>query len=147
MSSKKKQCLSCRNWYQDYLTNLSLICNQCQGIYWIYGYRCQDFLKIGYSKNLVNRLANLQVQSPFPISIVYSRLVVGKTLARFVEGEVHKSLKSRRITGEWYIWDDLLLQDLCESVSEVFAMHCLDFQHLENQYLKEQEKNNQAGAD
>ncbi len=57
--------------------------------------------KIGIAQDIKQRLCDLQVSSPIKLKIAYA-LRVPYAKARFFEGRIHKILKNRRLSGEWF---------------------------------------------
>jgi transcriptional regulator with XRE-family HTH domain len=75
-------------------------------IYFVqYGY--DGPIKIGYAKNIRNRLAFLQVASPFDL------ILIGQIEGdRSYERKLHRKFKKSRLTGEWFTPTDDLIEFL-----------------------------------
>lgn len=65
---------------------------------YVYLLKCADKYKIGYSKNVKRRIAELDTR-PFKLELLFA---VYSTKARKIEGEIHNKLSSYREAGEWY---------------------------------------------
>ena len=81
------------------------ICNT-KTLYMIYliSYDNQ-FLKIGYTKNINKRLCQLQVSSPVKLEVLH--LIDGNTI---LEKELHVLFKDLRTSGEWFSFDNSILE-------------------------------------
>jgi len=67
----------------------------------IYFIRQNEEVKIGYTQNIETRLADLQVASPFELSVM---LLIEGDLE--LESELHRTFEDYRIRGEWYWLND-----------------------------------------
>ena len=56
-----------------------------------------NFWKLGYTKNIKNRIKNLEQGCPFRLHLVYAI-----EASQSEEKKLHKSLKDYQIKGEWY---------------------------------------------
>lgn len=65
----------------------------------LYIFRCQEFCKIGITKNVFGRMNALECVNPFEIEIA---LYVGVKEARALEKEAHIRLKDKRHRKEWF---------------------------------------------
>jgi hypothetical protein len=65
----------------------------------LYFIRCGDAVKIGRTTNIVQRLANMQVNNPHEIDCLLLLKGQGKE-----EGRWHKRFKHHRVRGEWFRW-------------------------------------------
>ena len=61
-----------------------------------------DRFKIGHSNNPEGRCQKIRQQSPFPISLVCSYMVIN---AHECEQKLHKMFSHRRIHGEWFVFE------------------------------------------
>lgn len=61
-------------------------------------------VKIGVAKDPRNRLADLQVGSPYPLRL----LCVFRTIVAY-ESELHRTLRDYRLSGEWFEPHPLIL--------------------------------------
>ena len=64
--------------------------------------------KVGISKNPQRRLKNLQTGSPYPLKI-HSLTETCITKTKLLETVIHRHLKFKRTSGEWF---DVPLEDL-----------------------------------
>lgn len=71
---------------------------------YVYLMRCQDFYKIGFSKNVERRQKQLDTR-PFPLDIISK---VYSEIAFDVEQEIHQKLEDFRVEGEWYSFDEFI---------------------------------------
>jgi len=60
-------------------------------------------IKIGYAKNVEKRLSDLQVASPFTLSVVASIPVGSKKQAEKMEAWFHDRFYRKHIRGEWFM--------------------------------------------
>jgi hypothetical protein len=68
---------------------------------YVYLFRCSDFYKIGYSKNVYRRLKQLDTR-PFPLDCIAA---VYSERAWDIEQYIHKAFYSLRAENEWYQFD------------------------------------------
>lgn len=64
-----------------------------------------QFLKIGYTKNITKRLSQLQVSSPVKLEVLH--LIDGNTI---LEKKLHVLFKDLRTSGEWFNFDNSILE-------------------------------------
>ena len=71
----------------------------------VYVLACNDFkyLKIGMTKNLKQRMSNLQSGCPFDLFLF---LTIRTNQPREVETYLHNELSRFRVRGEWYSLND-----------------------------------------
>lgn len=69
---------------------------------YVYLLKCGEFYKIGVSNRTANRIKNLDVGNPYPITIEMSQKVINN---RQVERNLHEKFKNRKIKGEWFKLD------------------------------------------
>jgi hypothetical protein len=62
------------------------------------------FLKIGHTRNINNRLRQLQVSSPVKLEVI--NLIKGDVN---LEKELHNRFKELRVNGEWFVYDAEIL--------------------------------------
>jgi predicted GIY-YIG superfamily endonuclease len=67
--------------------------------------------KIGSSKNVARRVAQLQTASPFPLTL---RHYFAAKNARKVELELHSHFVSRRIRNEWFQLNSQEITSICQ---------------------------------
>ena len=66
---------------------------------YIYIVKCDEYYKIGYSFNVVNRLNSLQGGNPYPLELILVRKLPE---AKYFESVLHNVFKKFRIRGEWF---------------------------------------------
>lgn len=71
---------------------------------YVYLMRCQDFYKIGFSRNVERRHKQLDTR-PFPLDIISK---VYSDIALDVEQEMHKKFGADRVEGERYLFDEFM---------------------------------------
>ena len=76
------------------------------GTVYLIGSRQANLLKIGYTKNLEQRLANLQSKSVHRLEIIKTKL---GTLED--EKDALKKAYRFKLRGEWFNWDDSIVED------------------------------------
>jgi DNA-binding XRE family transcriptional regulator len=64
-----------------------------------------QFLKIGYTKNINKRLSQLQVSSPVKLEVLH--LIDGNVT---IEKKLHVLFKDLRTSGEWFKFDSSILE-------------------------------------
>jgi hypothetical protein len=69
----------------------------------VYLAKCQNYYKIGKSKNPEQRIAEIQTCSPFAIRLIH--ILPAKNMDR-LESNLHKKFDHLRIKGEWFELDD-----------------------------------------
>lgn len=82
----------------------------------LYFIRCGDAVKIGHTRNIVHRLANMQVSSPHEIDCLL--LLRGRG---HEESEWHERFREDRIHGEWFRWTPELSAEIGRLRAEVQA--------------------------
>ena len=65
--------------------------------------------KIGITKDVDRRLKQLQTGAASPLFVITVSADLPPTKARFLERELHRSLRSQRTSGEWFDLDARLL--------------------------------------
>lgn len=60
-----------------------------------------DNLKVGHASNLYLRISNMQVDSPYLVTVPY-HVEVPKVLAARIEKYVHSHFEERWVMGEWF---------------------------------------------
>lgn len=70
---------------------------------YIYFIKVLNYVKIGYTKNLNERLNNIQISNPYPLELLF---VIKND--RNLESSIHKFYKkyNKHYRGEWFIYDD-----------------------------------------
>lgn len=70
----------------------------------------EDFLKIGYAKDVRKRVAQLQTGSPFPLELM------GYIAGNFeTERSIHRECKRQRKFGEWFSIDGPVFHRMLEA--------------------------------
>lgn len=64
---------------------------------YVYFVRCQDFIKIGFTADVPNRLVTLQTSSPFEVDLLLAFAADCKA-----EGALHRKFKHLRHRNEWF---------------------------------------------
>jgi len=64
-----------------------------------------QFVKIGFTKNINKRLSQLQVSSPVKLEVLH--LIEGNVS---LEKELHQKFKDFRTSGEWFNYDSSILE-------------------------------------
>jgi DNA-binding XRE family transcriptional regulator len=64
-----------------------------------------QYLKIGYTKNINKRLIQLQTSSPVKLEVLH--LIDGNVT---LEKELHLLFKDLRTQGEWFIYDNTIIE-------------------------------------
>jgi len=86
---------------------------------YVYLVKCQQFHKIGITKNMENRFVNMQTGNPFPLSVVSSYIF---EKAEPIEWKLHRHFALYLERGEWF-WlsnSDLeSFEDICKKLGGV----------------------------
>jgi DNA-binding XRE family transcriptional regulator len=64
-----------------------------------------QFVKIGFTKNINKRLIQLQISSPVKLEVLH--LIEGNVS---LEKELHQKFKDFRVSGEWFNYDSSILE-------------------------------------
>jgi predicted GIY-YIG superfamily endonuclease len=59
-------------------------------------------VKVGYTSNVKQRLENMQVGSPDPLSVVFTAGPMSKMMAQAVEKDLHSFFRCQHLRGEWF---------------------------------------------
>ena len=100
-------------WFEPIEPSYYIKQSKCRAGY-IYMLRCADKVKIGYSKNVEQRIKQLDVR-PFKIELIFKEY---NDKAYNIEQEIHKCLEDYREEGEWYsnkITEDLV-KDMIQEI-------------------------------
>lgn len=81
---------------------------------YIYLLECGGAYKIGYSKNVKQRMKSLDTR-PFKLNLIYKWY---SDYARTIEGILHRRLSGYRLEGEWYS-SNLPIKTLGDIISEL----------------------------
>lgn len=77
----------------------------------VYIVQIHSFVKIGFASNLYVRISNMQVDSPYPVTVI-SHYEVAKELARRIEKYTHVGFAEHRVSGEWFAISPQDAQDM-----------------------------------
>ena len=95
-----------------------------------------DRFKIGYSNNPEDRRKKIGQQSPFPISLVRSYIVIN---AHECEQKLHKMFSHRRIHGEWFVFES---KDHAKTLlDEFFSNHSSNLEAKQSNNMIEKSRN------
>ena len=79
-----------------------------------YFVRCGDFIKIGQSTKVSNRLSQLQVSNPQPLEL----LLCLPNRMGFREEDLHYRFRNQRQAGEWFLYEGELKNFILEKIKE-----------------------------
>lgn len=68
----------------------------------LYVIRCEDYCKIGTTKNLTERVRTMKAGNPFPLEIIYYGVGEGH-----LEEYWHNHFRDKQHSGEWYLLDTI----------------------------------------
>ena len=71
----------------------------------VYFVRCEDYVKVGYSRDLKTRISDLQVGCPY-----FLELIAAVPGPESLEWIFHTVLRNKRFRGEWFVLDDEMRQ-------------------------------------
>ena len=83
----------------------------------IYLAECQGMYKIGFSNEMYDRRMKLQVNNPFPVSIVYTSDEIQGV--NFVEAALHKKYADKCVRGEWFKLNKTNVKHIRTAVNKV----------------------------
>lgn len=85
--------------------------------HYIYGFRCENYLKIGQSINPSKRMSAFNALVPYEMEMVFQREVPNRMSALAVEAIAIKQLKENdlHIKGEWFHYSPTALQCLSDA--------------------------------
>lgn len=87
----------------------------------LYIAECQGFYKIGFSNDMYDREVKLNVNNPFPVTMVYiSDTIEG---VNFVESALHDRYQSKRVKGEWFTLNKTNVKHIKTAVNKVSKAH------------------------
>jgi len=69
---------------------------------YVYVMRCERFVKVGITSNLKKRLAGLQGENPFRVTLASQFLLADRRYAWLAEQNCHKVMREYRVFGEWF---------------------------------------------
>jgi predicted GIY-YIG superfamily endonuclease len=75
-----------------------------------------NLYKIGYSKNVIQRLATLQTANALELIIVERFFSLN---ARYLEREIHKHYEAQRVRGEWFQLSNDLIKDFIHTINNL----------------------------
>ncbi len=82
----------------------------------IYLIRCEDYYKIGFTKDIEKRMKQLDTR-PFPMDLI---AVKKSKIAFDIEQYIHKAFEPMMVENEWYHFNfSPNDKDFCEFVSEI----------------------------
>jgi hypothetical protein len=71
-------------------------------------------VKIGYAKDVDQRLSNIRMSNPYPVAVIAH---VHIEYPATIEEQLHSRFGNSNIRGEWFAWSPQL-EDTCERVNE-----------------------------
>lgn len=95
--------------------------------------RKPHYLKIGVTGNPIERLKQLQTSNPRPLALWDIRPIKSTENRERFETEIHKLFEKHRVSGEWFVWHDDIMDWAyysilnCYSVEEVMKMSSEDY--------------------
>jgi hypothetical protein len=78
---------------------------------YLYLIQCNEFVKIGISYDVEERLSALQTGNPYPLAILDSFEFAD---AGYIEGILHRKFADARVQGEWFRLTNARLKELTE---------------------------------
>ena len=73
----------------------------------VYFLRCENYVKIGSSVNIEDRVRDLKTGNPFEIEILGAINDNGQAMCGPLETEIHRSLERFRHKNEWFHYDGI----------------------------------------
>ncbi len=89
---------------------------------WVYFIRCEDFIKIGWAKYPLKRMADMQVCNPFPMTLLG---VLGPGPMVEIESYVQQEFKEFRARGEWFRYAGKLKEFLDDGGARPYDPECI----------------------
>jgi hypothetical protein len=72
-------------------------------------------VKIGKANNAQQRLSDLQTGNPNPLKLIHEINCESEEQSFLLEQTLHKKFKKLRISGEWFIYDELLFAEFFDN--------------------------------
>lgn len=103
---------------QDFLNEFSSNedIKDISGFIYLVHIKGSNFYKIGYTKNVIKRLATLQTANALELVIV-ERFFSLK--ARYLEKEIHKYYESQRVRGEWFQFSEEQVKNFVSTINNL----------------------------
>lgn len=83
---------------------------------YIYIVVCGNYTKIGISKNISERMTALQTGNPFPINLVFAKVVED---AENIEKIIHTEYNEFNISGEWFDIEKKQINDIIYYINNI----------------------------
>jgi hypothetical protein len=80
----------------------------------VYILQAGDYIKVGVSNNIKNRINQMQTGNPKKINLIAKRSFNKRSEAFYIEGVIHQFLKDHRQSGEWFCVTPSMFNSLIE---------------------------------
>ena len=70
--------------------------------FYVYGIRCERFVKIGASENPIARLDQMRTGNPYPLELVWLVRLPTRSAAFELESMLHRRFEKHLRRGEWF---------------------------------------------
>ena len=88
--------------------------------HWIYVLKCNEFYKVGITKNIKSRLSTIKTDNPYEITVILKRSSNSLTRALRIEALAHRRLIGWSHWGEWFhINDDKGEEQLAKVIEKI----------------------------
>lgn len=103
---------------QDFLNEFSSnnVIKDISGFIYLVHIKGSNFYKIGYTKNVIKRLATLQTANALELVIVERFFSLN---ARYLEKEIHKYYESQRVRGEWFQFSEEQVKNFVSTINNL----------------------------
>lgn len=88
---------------------------------YVYVFKCNEYYKIGVSKNVEKRLQQLNTQRPYEVCLIYKSSLIEDPYK--VKKQLHKMFEDKRISQEWF---ELNISDI-DDISDYVKTHIEEF--------------------
>lgn len=86
--------------------------NVISGKQFVYIVKCENYIKIGTTNNYKVRLGHIQSHNPFKLEVLAIIVLENETDGYLLESELHKMFSDKRIRGEWFLFDPMVLEHI-----------------------------------
>lgn len=103
---------------QDFLNEFSSNedIKDISGFIYLVHIKGSNFYKIGYTKNVIKRLATLQTANALELVIVERFFSLN---ARYLEKEIHKYYESQKVRGEWFQFSEEQVKNFVSTINNL----------------------------
>ncbi len=105
--------------------------------YYVYIVRAGDFIKIGYSGNVEQRIKILQSHNPLECQLLYKITYDCEDEAKLAEHNAHVFASEYSVRGEWFVFDELFLVSIVTELLSVSKKKVIQVDEITHRMIKE----------